>query len=527
VGDKPIFDVAVIGYGPVGKLLAILLAQAGRSVLIVERHPGIYPLPRATHLSFEAMRIFDAAGLGDAMAAISHPKRDEETQASWLAADRTVLFKTPPMGSEIGTWPIFNIFNQPELEERLHQRVEQFGNVVFQRGWAATALVDAGDCAELTCHCAADGREECFRAEYVVGCDGANSFVRQTMAVEIENTGFEYHWLVVDLHLNERYTGPQYAGHVLDPARPLTFLTLGSTRHRFEFMLLAGETPEEMNTPERSWELVAPWGFDPRNATLDRHSVYAFRALWAKQWRKGRLLLAGDSAHLMPPFLGDGLCGGLRDAIALAWRFNMVLDGSASNLLFDSYTSERIPHIREVIETAVEHGKLICVTDPTAATQRDAFLRSVAPGLPPGLLPHARLGPGLLASSPVAGTLAPQGRVRFAGREGRFDELVGRGFCLLAKGFNPHDFLSPESRHFLAGIKATVAGIGEAESVVPCDDSYAAWFAAHAADAVLYRPDFNIFGTSDRAHINDLIDALRSGLTAGSGVSEVAMSSLT
>ena len=223
---------------------------------------------------------------------------------------------------------------------------------------------------------AAQTRE--LRARFAVGCDGANSFVRERIGSGWHDLGFQFDWLVVDvLPSDPAWSGP-LNWQLCDPARPTTLVSGGPGRRRWEFMRLPHESADELDGEDAAWRLLAPWGVHPGNAKLERHAVYSFRARWADRWRSGRALLAGDAAHLMPPFAGQGMCAGLRDAANLAWKLDLVLRGAAHEALLDSYASERAPHVSAMIELSVALGRVICVADPAEAAARDPRMSAEA-----------------------------------------------------------------------------------------------------------------------------------------------------
>ncbi len=291
------------------------------------------------------------------------------------------------------------------------------------------ALEQAGDHVALTVR---HDREERVRARYVVGADGANSLVRQAAGIAFDDQGFAERWLVVDLRPDDMdaLSWLPLPCQWCDPERPHMHSRNGQRHRRFEFMLLPGERAEDFADEERVWELLAPW-FTPTDGVLVRSAVYEFRGRLANTMRAGRVLLAGDAAHTMPPFMGQGLCSGVRDAANLAWRLDLVLRGLCDDRLLDTYSTERRAHNEWIVNLSTEMGRVSCTLDPHAAAERDAALRAADAPPPPAPPP---LEAGMVATDrPLAGVRAVQGLVRLGDREGRFDDVVGKGFVLLAR----------------------------------------------------------------------------------------------
>src|SRR5213593_1778864 len=381
------YDVAIVGYGPVGQTLAILLGQRGWRVGVFEKQPAAYLLPRAVHFDHEVARILQAAGLGEELPRLTEPADTYE----WRNAAGETLLVIRSRGTSLSGWPEANMFAQPELERALDTRVRALPSVEVHR---AAEVVDIGP-ALVVASPAGDRHE--VGARWIVGCDGANSFVRRHLGSAVTDLGFFFDWLIVDVVPRERRPWTPINWQLCDPRRPTTVVSGGPGRRRWEFMRLPGESVADLNSEATAWRLLAPWGMTPDTASLERHALYTFQARWVDQWRKGRRLLAGDAAHQMPPFAGQGMCAGLRDAANLAWKLDLVLRGLAPNALLDSYHQERLPSARQVINFSIDLGKVICVPDREQAAARDAAMTAAAKvrgPTPP--IPGPAIGPGLL-----------------------------------------------------------------------------------------------------------------------------------
>ena len=271
-----------------------------------------------------------------------------------------------------------------------------------------------------------------------------------------------------------------------------------------------------MNKPEKTWELLAPWNINPDNATVERHTVYTFRGSWADQWRQGRVMLAGDAAHTMPPFLGQGLCAGMRDAFSLSWRLGAILSKGASEQLLDSYGPERREHVCEIIRQAVEIGRMICMLDPEEVAARDANMKAAMkdPSLGVKPPPEPRLGyAGIYQiTDDHAGYLSVQGHVRRDGRDGLFDDVVGKGWQLLMRSSGKAMVLDQTSMQFIEDFAIAVADFGSSGDTEDLDGVYGAWFDRLGTSAVLVRPDFYVFGISSVEDINALLFAAQTAI---------------
>jgi 3-(3-hydroxy-phenyl)propionate hydroxylase len=370
-GDGGPVDVVIVGFGPVGATLANMLGRDGVRVAVFERATDVYQLPRAAHFDSEIMRIFQSIDLAHEI----HPATVVNPGMDFVAADGRVLMRFDTAEPTSEGWPRSFMFHQPDLERALWRGVDRYDNVTVHLG---TEIVDIaeGD-AGVTVTARSDaGEVHHVACRYVVGCDGARSFVRCHAGIALDDLCFDEPWLVLDTVLADG-AAPDLPDRVIqfcDPARPTTFVPSAGRHRRWEFMLLPGEDPAAIEARDTVARLLAPWVTVGGDVDVIRSAVYRFHALVAERWRAGRLLLAGDACHQMPPFLGQGMCSGIRDAANLSWKLGLVLAGLAGDELLDTYQIEREPHVRAIVAAAVHAGSIICTTDPAIADARDAAM---------------------------------------------------------------------------------------------------------------------------------------------------------
>jgi 3-(3-hydroxy-phenyl)propionate hydroxylase len=489
------YDVAIIGYGPVGATLANLLGQAGVSVIVLERDAGIYPMPRAIHFDGEVMRIFQSIGLKQEVEGVSRPGARGMHFVN--AAGKTMLVRGGNSANGPHACANNYYFHQPQLEAVLREGVGRFPNVKVYLGQDVLGLEQQPDGVRLRVQGTNDGAQHEVEVDYVVGCDGARSLVRRAMGTEMEDLGLHQPWLVFDVLLKRNVDLPDHTVQHCDPARPMTYCNVVGNRRRWEIMLLPGDDPASIAKPENVWPLVSRW-INPQQATLERCVVYTFHSVIARGWRKDRLLLAGDSAHQTPPFLGQGMCAGVRDASNLAWKLALVVRGEAPDSLLDTYESEREPHVRAFIDLAVKLGDIIQTTDVAVAAERDRQFESDQGGEPKiFLFPSPPLGAGLHddAPPPVA-TPFHQPRLD----DGRLlDDAIGLNFAVIGTG------------GAIGGVSAATRALWREAGVAVLSEpgsEAVEWLRTQAAAAVLIRPDRYIMGVAQNSADLDRLSAM-------------------
>ena len=475
-------DVIVVGAGPTGVTLATLLAQRGRTVAVLERHPDVYPLPRAVHLDAEVFRILHELGVGEEFAQVSRATRGLQL----VDARHRVLARFERSAETSAGLPEANLFDQPELERLLRANLTRLPEVTLLGSHEVLSVGQSPGQAVVDLR-RPDGTTGRLRASYVVGCDGANSLVRQAIGSTTTDLGFEQRWLVVDVRSAVELDEWDGVHQVCDPRRAATYMRIGKDRYRFEIRLRDDETAAQYADLARVRPLVDAWLAPVPDEGLEllRCTEYTFRAGVADRWRDRRLLIAGDAAHLTPPFIGQGMCSGIRDATNLAWKLAAVLDGRAGEGLLDSYQAERSPHAVALIRLAVNIGRAMTGGGAIAAVVRRAVLAVLrhVPAVAAQVLDAtspALTGPLIDRRVPrrVRGTLLPLVRT---GPDGALvDRRLGTGAALVAlPGVEPPPELAA------AGVRLLV--------VDPDGDAgardLAVWLAGCGARWALVRPD--------------------------------------
>ncbi|MET9451558.1 bifunctional 3-(3-hydroxy-phenyl)propionate/3-hydroxycinnamic acid hydroxylase [Streptomyces cinerochromogenes] len=495
--------VVIIGAGPVGVTAALLLARHGVPSLVLERHRGIYPLPRAVVVDDEVRRILQSVGVHEEFAALARPARGLRL----LDPRHRVIaeFARAPHGHH--GFPQTSMFDQPDLERLLRAALARRPECELRGGVEAVSVTQDTDGAapvQVTYRREGGTDEEHVWADAVLGCDGAGSLTREAIGTTWDDLHFEESWRVIDVRTSRPVRTWEGVDQICCPTQPATFMRLGEDRYRWEFRLADDEPLDGPDGRERLRELVAPWMDVPPDASggadfeVIRQAHYTFRARLAHRWRRGRVFLLGDAAHLTPPFIGQGLCAGLRDAHNLAWKLARVLRQGADDRLLDTYERERKPHARSVIRLAVAVGWAMTGGQDRAAALRRAAVgtacrvpgvtsavsRDLSPALTAG--PLVRRRPGLFGRA-LPGSFCPQPWVIADGRRVRLDDVLGDSFAVLT-AVPP----TPQMTAVATALDAPtvpVDGLGD-------DGTLADWLTRGGADAVLLRPDRVVMDTA-------------------------------
>lgn len=514
-------DVAIVGYGPVGMTLAALLAQYGLDVIAVERYSKRFSLPRAGHFDGETMRgAFQRLGIAKAVELMARPMLSYE-----LVTPEQEVLQSVKLGTGGSGWKESYLFYQPDLEDIIDARGVELGVRVFM-GYTATEITqDTGGAVlsvQETDNEATDGCR--IEAAYVIGADGANSFVRQALGIGRRDLGFPaIDNLVLDFEHNDPDRDVPQLGEVrqiLDVRRPtLVGRWSGNRWSRLEFRRLEGESREYLESESTAWRLLSTYGLKPSLGRIVRRAIHTFESTLAERWRAGRVLLAGDSAHTTPPFMGQGMCSGIRDALNLAWKLDAVLGGRADDVLLDTYESERAPHVHEVIKMANAIGESVQVTDPLLGKLRDDALRAKRAEPPP---PFPRLGDGVVRAQSderaidADGRPGLQARVALDGRVDLLDQFVGTGWRIISRHAVSEEIFDGQQKNLLSQLGVSIAHVSRGpgpDYFVDIDAEYDLWFRTTGRKAFLVRPDNYVFGSvATVTDLPSLVDELAESL---------------
>jgi 3-(3-hydroxy-phenyl)propionate hydroxylase len=491
--------VVIIGAGPTGITAATLLAQYGVETLVLDRWADVYPQPRAVHLDDEIYRIVARLGIADEFAAISRPAHGLRLLDKTM---RVLAEFRRDTARSINGFPQANMFDQPEFEALLRTNLKRYSKATLRADAEVTGIADHGDGrVRVTYIDRVDGHEHAVDADYVLGCDGANSVVRAEIGSCMRDLKFEQRWLVVDVATDVELDQWEGVHQVCDPVRAGTYMRIGDTRYRWEFRLLPGETVEDYPSLASLRPLIAPWTANASDDQLEliRVTEYTFRAQIADKWRRDNVFLLGDAAHLTPPFIGQGMGAGLRDAMNLSWKLAGVLAGELPEAMLDSYEQERKPHTRALIRLALNVGRSMTSGGELGNLIRRAIVPQLhrIPGLRDKVVDSTT--PALRRSALVhrshrqrslTGCLCPN-PVLSDGR--RLDETIGDGFAFIST--------VPMS----AERRARLGKRGAAIHIAERGTELAEWLRRSHSTAAIVRPDRTVMRAGQ--NIDDLCDA--------------------
>ena len=489
-----VHDAVVVGLGPCGAVATALLGQAGVTTVAFDKAHGVDDRPRALALDHEILRVFQQVGLMHRIEEWIAPATATEYYGVSGTLIRRMADVDPPY--PLG-YPPSVVFAQPAIEDALRTRLAELPSVTLSWGEELVSLCQYEDHVSLVLR-SEHGSQRELQARWVIGCDGATSTVRQLLNVDLEDLEFNEPWLVVDVLLNEAglAKAPAVSAQYCEPVRPCWYIIGVNGHRRWQFAIDPGEDPKSFETPEVAWRLLSRW-IAPSDGQLLRHTAYRFRGLVANQWRRGRVIIAGDAAHQQPPYLGQGLCQGIRDVANLSWKLAAVLQHRWGSGLLDTYGAERRQHVKQFTAQLKAIGRSVFDRDPDRARARDARLLAECGGVVPTERRQAlqpRLTGGLISSiaHPANGSLFPQPWLSAGGLRARFDDVVGCGWRLvLSDAAGEIDV--PDVLAARLGVSRTRIG-AHRDAIPELEGVLSDWFRRYGCSAAVVRPDHYVYG---------------------------------
>jgi 3-(3-hydroxy-phenyl)propionate hydroxylase len=509
VTEDSTYDVAVIGYGPTGATAANLLGQLGLRVVVIERDPDVYGRARAISTDEEVMRIWQSVGLADRLQRDMLPNRP----CAWVDADGVPFIETTIAPRGCGH-PAQQFLYQPAVDNVLREGVARFDNVEVLLEHECLRVLNSGDghssWVELML---ADLRTDTFkrlRAPYVIAADGGSSPTRSLLGIGYSGRTYAERWVVIDTKVIREWNGHDRLRFHCNPNRPTVDCPTPLGHHRWEYPARAGEDEKDLITDEAVWGVLNEQGITEDQVKILRAVIYSHHVRVADRWRVGRVFLAGDAAHAMPPWIGQGMSAGVRDVANLCWKLAAVLRGQAPDALLDSYQAERKPHVTEVTRRAVRTGRLITERRKALAWLRNHLVRNLTrvPALAAQAekmiwIPEARYPAGFFApgAHEAAGWLLPQPWVTDAtGARVRLDDAIRGGWAVLHVGAAP---AGVDEWERLGAVSMAITGVESRPAVNAVRDDDATlirWLRAKKATAVVVRPDGFIYAAAAAGH---------------------------
>ncbi|BBY65848.1 bifunctional 3-(3-hydroxy-phenyl)propionate/3-hydroxycinnamic acid hydroxylase [Mycolicibacterium helvum] len=500
MSDVPTYDVAIVGYGPVGATAANLLGQRGLNVVVIERDPDIYFRARAISTDEEVLRIWQQVGLADRLNADMQPGAG----ATFVDANGVPFAKLLPADRGNGHPPQQFIY-QPAVDSVLREGADRFPTVSMLLEHECLRVIQHADDVELMLADLTKDEFKRIRAAYVIAADGGSSSIRGQLGIGFSGRTFSERWIVIDTKVIEEWPGHDRLRFHCNPARPTVDCPTPLGHHRWEFPVRDEEDEKDLLTDDAIWDVLHAQGITQGNVEIIGFACYSHHVRFADRWRVGRIFLAGDAAHAMPPWIGQGMCAGVRDVANLCWKLDAVLTGALPQSVLDTYQAERLPHVQEVTKRAVKTGKVIVERNPLRAAVRNHLFRTVSrvPYFMTWLrdhrwIPDAHYRNGLLATNghPATGWLIPQPWViDEKGDRVRLDDVTDGRWTILHTGPNAG---WPAWRCFGAAvIRIAPPGSQPAlDCVVDRDTTLINWLQKKKATVVAVRPDGFVYAAA-------------------------------
>jgi len=488
-------DVAIVGYGPTGLIAALTLAKYGISTLAFERHREIYPRARAVTVNDWTMRIFQSLGVDEPVLKTIDPQR----ALRWVRYDGTELMRIEHPPSTLGIKPrFFNIY-QPTMEATLRECAQARSQIDVRYGSELVALQQDAMGVTVTTRDLASGQTATSRVRYVIGCDGGSSTTRNLIDVQLTGDTLDVLWIVIDCNVKRWWPDRNLLTFWSDKERPVVDIALSGGNHRWELPLKPGETEADFATQDEVWPLLEALGVTRDDVQIHQHAFYRHHVRMANTWRRGRVFLAGDAAHLMPPWAGAGMQSGMRDAFDLGWKLAGVLNGKLPERFLDTYETERRPNVEHFTNLAVQLGRII--KQELGEEEQAALNAPLPPGVEPPLIAPPTLSCGWLrgpvADDSIVGRMIPQPAVGDnRGVMERLDALLGDGFVLLGDDCDPAAHLSPQEKAGWDALGARYIAVRQqdaythgSDELIDLDVVLRPWMQRYGVRIVAVRPD--------------------------------------
>ncbi|TWV53886.1 bifunctional 3-(3-hydroxy-phenyl)propionate/3-hydroxycinnamic acid hydroxylase [Streptomyces misionensis] len=492
-------DVAIVGYGPTGVIAALTLARHGVSAIALERDKDLYPRARAVTVNDWTMRIFQDLGVDERV----EKKIDPQRALRWMTYDGTEILRIEHPPSTLGRTPRFYNIYQPTMEAELRAAAQEAGDLVTVRyGAEVTGIDQDADGVTLTTTDTTTGETRTVRTRYAIAADGGSSATRGRIGCRLDGDTNTVTWVVIDCRVKRWWPDRDFLTFWSDAERPVVDIALSAGNHRWEIPLKPDETPEDYPTSTEVWPLLKALGVTEDDVDIHQHAFYRHHVRMADTWRQGRVFLAGDAAHLMPPWAGAGMQTGMRDAHNLGWKLARVVKGELPQAWLDTYEAERRPNAAFYTSLAVGLGRVIKreASEEEQAAMNAVPENTVTPYEPPLIAPPVLEGGwlrGPLGDASVVGRMVPQPVMGdTAGRMARLDDLLGHGFVLLGDDIDPATLLTPEEKagwdalgaRYLA-VRPKTAYTQGPDELVDLYEALLPWLRRYGARAVAVRPD--------------------------------------